>query len=322
MKVLVTGATGFLGLEVVGKFLAAGCEVVATGRNVREWRRRRPSDDRLSFIPADLSSEEDCTRLPSSVDCLVHCAALCSPWGSPESFVRANVKSLCNLLKRVQFNSLVHVSSSSVNFRPANRVGEVEGGPPWPSPPPNHYVATKRAAEEVLRAAVPEATILRPHAIMGPRDTSILPRVMRVARRGFFPLIGPDIRLDMVHVEDVASACLLSALNSVARGKTYNVAASSPVPRSKALTALFGSAGMKVRTFNVHPGLASRVALMMENLSYRWSGGSWEPPLTVFSVNELSHEVILDTSRIRAELGFRPSRTTLESLEEVGALWK
>jgi nucleoside-diphosphate-sugar epimerase len=321
MKVLVTGATGFVGLEVVKKFLEAGCEVVATGRNVREWRRNAPENKHLEFIAADLADGDQCRKLPTDADCVVHCAALSSPWGDFDSFRRANLVSLDNLLQRVGDGGFVHISSSSVNYKLGARVMEREDDN-WSELAPNNYVATKREAERVVRSKKPDAVILRPHAIMGERDPSIIPRVMRVAKRGVFPLIGSDIRMDTVHVDDVAKACLLAASSEKARGCTYNIAGGDPVSRRLALRTLFSAANMKVRMISLNSFVARGMARLLEGFSNHVTGGRWEPPLTTFSVNEISHEVLLDISKARRDFGFCPQNGNLESMKKIGWLWR
>lgn len=323
MKVLITGSTGFLGLEVARKFFLEGWEVVATGRNVDEWEKHSSvlGKNRVSFMQVDLSIAEQCRKLPDTADCIVHCAALSSPWGAGQMFENANVLGLKNLLNHTNSRSFVHISSSSVNYGAANRSKEREIDA-WGHSAPNHYVATKRVAESIVRESLPQATVLRPHGILGERDPSIIPRVMKIANKGVFPLIGDDVLLDMVHVDDVASAAYLAANTPEARGRVYNIAGGQPASRRLSLETFFGAARRQVRFFKVNREFAMRVAGLMEKLSQKFTGGRWEPPLTQFSVHETSHEVTLSIQKATAELGYKPSRGTLDILKEEGARWR
>ena len=319
MTVLVTGATGFLGLACVEEFLSNGWDVVATGRDAEKWAQVAPQNAR--FIQADLAKPDDCKKLPSAVSCVVHCAAKSSPWGTSQQFAESNIAGLKNLLKHVRTGRFVHISSTAVNFRYAHRLNEREGAD-WSTPPPNHYVATKRLAEEMVWNSGWNYVVLRPHAIIGPRDTSIVPRVMRLAKKGIVPLVGDDVKLDLTHVADVASAAYLAATNPNVMGKHFNISGGSPISRQEAFETLFQAAGQKVRFVRVPYSAGMVAAKAMEMFSLGVTMGQWEPPLTRFSVSEVAHSVTFDISKARKELGYTPTRNPIHVLKELGAQWR
>ena len=318
MRVLVTGATGFVGLACVEKFHAAGWEVVATGRNVAEWETSGVRE--VEFIRADLSNIEECQALPAQTDCVVHCAALSSPWGSKKLFESANVVALQNILALTLANRFIHISSSAVNFAYTTRQNERETVAST-TRAPNYYVSTKRRAEAlVLQSGVP-CVVLRPHAIIGARDPSIIPRVMRLAQKGVVPLIGPDTKLDLTHVTDVAEAAFLAATAPNVTGKRYNITGGAPVSRFEAFETLFRAANKKVEFVRVPYPVAMAAAFTLECLSYALTMGVWEPPITRFSASEVCHGVTLDITRARTELGYSPRRNPLQELQKIGQLW-
>jgi len=319
MRVLVTGATGFIGMSCAWKFHAKGWDVIATGRNEDSWAKSGVSD--VPFIRCNLSDLNDRSKLPKEVDCIIHCAALSSPWGSRAMFELSNIVALKNVLAGTKSGRFVHVSTSAVNFSYSSRTNETENSRSM-TPAPNHYVRTKRIAEGLVMQGGRQYVILRPHAVIGLGDTSIVPRVMRLAKKGILPLIGPDIRLDLTHVSDLAEAVYLAAMVPEAATNCYNISGGSPISRYAAFEALFRAAGKKVRYIQLPYHAAMGAANTLELMSHMLTFGRWEPPITRFSASEISHEITLNITKATKQLGYTPRCNILDELHRIGQLWK
>lgn len=336
-SVLVTGATGFLGGAVALDLHARGWRVVATGRRIEAGRRLEAEG--IEFRAAELAlargqrggraGGDVLDSLLSGCDAVVHCAALAAPWGRRADFVAANVTATRNIIEACRHTGvrrLVHVSSPSVLAGSRERFGLTEATP-WEAPPINHYVATKRASESLARRAAGEGLdtiVLRPRALFGPGDTTLVPRLMRVARRGRFPLFGEgDPLLDLTWIGDAAAAVRL-ALEAPAgvRGRVYHVTSGNPQPRSRVFDTLFQAEGVRVRYRTISHGRARALAGALEGLSLALTLGRWEPPLTRYAVDELALGHTLDISAARRDLGYDPRTDVLERLRETGAAWR
>ena len=79
MKILVTGATGFLGKYVIEELLDHDYSIVAFGRN--EMIGKTLENERVQFVKGDLSSIEEVRQAFQSVDAVVHAGALSTAWG-------------------------------------------------------------------------------------------------------------------------------------------------------------------------------------------------------------------------------------------------
>ena len=319
MRVLITGATGFIGKSCVSKFMVSGWDVIATGRNEDLWNKGGISG--VPFIRCDLSDINESSKLPKTADCIVHCAALSSPWGSRSMFELSNVVALKNVLSCVRSARFVHMSSSAVNFSYEPRPNEIESTQSL-TPAPNHYVRTKRIAEELVMQSGQPYVILRPHAVIGLCDTSIVPRVMRLAKSGVLPLIGPDTKLDLTHVSDLVEAVYLAAMVPRAENDCYNISGGSPISRYAAFEALFRAVDKKVRYVEIPYPAALCAAKTMEFLSHLLTFGLWEPPITKFSASEVAHEVTLNITKAKSQLGYAPQCNILDELYRIGQLWK
>ena len=327
--ILVTGATGFLGGAVAREFNRLGLKVIATGRNLEAGEKLK--DQGIEFHSCDIGREPTLlNQLVSQCSAVVHAAALSAPWGNPHEFMIANqhgtehVINACRSAKSVK--RLVHISSPSVQFDFKDQPLAKEMTT-WTSAPANDYIATKRQAETmVLKAALTglDAIVLRPKALFGPGDTTLLPRVARVAMRGSFPLFGDsDPLMDLTFIDDTVSAVWLALkADSSHSGKVYNVTSGDPQRRSRVLGTLLEACGLPVRFRNLSMKHALALATALEWGSRAITGGRWEPPLTRYSVGALGFDQTLDISAARRDLGFNPQTDVLARLHETGCLWR
>ncbi|WP_139982554.1 NAD-dependent epimerase/dehydratase family protein [Nocardioides litoris] len=277
MRVAVTGASGFCGGAAARLLTTQGHEVVTVGRAAGSDR------------PWDAA-----TGTPDLVGCdaVVHLAATVGDGGGPQ-FERVNVDGARRLLAAAERAGarVVWVSSSSV-YDPRPDRTRVTEDHPTEAGHLNAYGRTKAAGDRLALAA--GAAVLRPRAVYGPGDPHLLPRLRRAVRFGRVSLPGPDVRLSVTHVDNLASACV-AALDW--RPGAYNVADRDPAHRDHLVAAATGA-----RVRHVPVGLA---LLAARGLDAAARATRREPLLTPYAVDTLAHEFCLDTSRIRAT-GWEP----------------
>jgi nucleoside-diphosphate-sugar epimerase len=225
MRVLVTGASGFLGGHVVERLSARGDKVRAL---VRKTSKR----DVLSKLPNVELFEGSVERADvlvdavADVDTVVHVAGIVKARNADE-FFSVNVGGTANLVeaarrrrngKRLRF---VCVSSLEAS-------GPSADGTPVPvdqENPITAYGRSKLAGEKVTLAAKEDlhVVILRPAAIYGPRDREIL-EVFKSIQRGLLPLVaGGDALGPWVYATDCAEACVRAMEADVPSGRVYFV---------------------------------------------------------------------------------------------------
>ncbi|MBL9144456.1 MAG: NAD(P)-dependent oxidoreductase [Verrucomicrobiaceae bacterium] len=327
--ILVTGATGFLGGAVARELHRCGLNVIATGRNREAGKKLK--DQGIEFQPCDIGREPELlNQLISQCSAVVHAAALSAPWGNPHEFTITNqhgtehVIKACRSAKSVK--RLVHISSPSVQFDFKDQPLAKEMTT-WTSAPANDYIATKRQAETMILEASRtglDTIVLRPKALFGPGDTTLLPRVARVAMRGSFPLFGDsDSLMDLTFIDDAVNAVLLALdADSCHSGKVYNVTSGDPQRRSRVLGTLLEACGLPVRFRSLSIKHALALATALEWASCVLTRGRWEPPLTRYSVGALGYEQTLDISAARRDLGYAPPTDVLARLRETGCQWR
>jgi len=324
-RVFITGATGFLGGAVARHLHAAGWAVTASGRNAEAGQRLRGQG--IRFVPLDLASNAQAVSdAIAHHDAAVHCAALSAPWGNPSAFEQANVTATAHVLSACRTHAiqrLVHISSPSVSFSFHPMIDEVESAA-WTAAPANHYIATKRAAELQVRQAIKAqlpAIILRPKALIGQGDTTLLPRVIKIASRGSFPAFGPDCLLDLTAISDACAAIEL-ALTTPQTSGIYHITSGQPISRKLALETVFDACGLTVKWKPLSLPFALALGSTLEWSSRLLTAGRWEPPLTRYSVGALGYGQTLDISAARRDLGYAPSAAIPEVLRNCGEAWR
>lgn len=184
--VALTGATGFVGAEVLTQLLDSGFTVRAL--------TRRPQPDRtgVTWVTGALDRPETLDELVRGADVALHIAGVVN---APDraGFEAGNGIATANMIaamRRAGLRRLVHVSSLAARERDLS-----------------HYCWSKTLAEEHVLASGLDWTMVRPPAVYGPRDTEFR-ELLRVARRGLLP-VPPRGRSSLIHVRDLARLLVL-----------------------------------------------------------------------------------------------------------------
>jgi nucleoside-diphosphate-sugar epimerase len=328
MKILVTGGTGFLGRHVVWRFASTGANVVFTGRNARA------ADDVINLAVGRVKwqplahGEPDAvsllTRVADDADVVVHCAALSTPWGSCMDFHNANVASTAEVLAACndrQVKRLVHISTPSLYFDFQDRLN-IREDMVLPSPV-NEYARTKAAAEDLVRAEPPpETVILRPRALFGPWDQTLMPRLLRVMQRGPLPIMrGGNIQLDLTYIDNVVDAVYLAATKPLPRSPvTYNVSNGEPQSLLGLLETLAREFAIPLRTRRLPWPIVKLAATGLE-MAARLGNGK-EPLLTRYSAGVLAFSQTLDISALRNEMGYQPGVSIDDGIRRHATWWR
>ena len=316
-KVLVTGATGFLGKYVVEELVEHGYQVRAFGRNSQVGRSLENSS--VSFFQGDLTKANDVLEACQGMDLVVHAGALSTVWGSWEDFYQANVlgtKYVLEACRQTGIQRLVYVSSPSIYAAPRNQLGIKESDAPEENKL-NNYIRSKLASEKLFKdyPDVP-SIILRPRGLFGIGDTSILPRVINLSQKLGIPLIGDGRQLmDMTCVENVALAIRLAIEAPEAKGEVYNITNGEPRAFRDLLEESLTGLDYPIKYRKIPASLLSGIASSLEFI-YKTLNLKGEPPLTRYTYYLLRYSQTLDISKAERELGYHPKISISEGIEQ------
>ncbi|WP_309573075.1 NAD(P)-dependent oxidoreductase [Deinococcus sp.] len=312
--VVVTGASGFLGLEIVRQLLARGHRVTASGRDL--GRGAELTALGAHFYPADLTRDP----LPlAGADVLIHSAALSTLWAGEREYRRNNVAVSAVLARQAREAGvhLVFISSASVYNGTLWRHRALLGAPvpeslPLHGPHDSAYARSKAQAEAQVQAYHSQAVILRPRGLYGHGDPSILPPLIRALTRGRLPHLwsAGEVFTDLTHVGNAAHAAVLCAEAPMpGAGAVYNVTDTQPTGVWQTITALCGRLGVPLPSRRVDPALVEAIARLTRPLAALRGEG-----LHPAAVRLLTRPVRLDTTLIERELKYRPLLKAPEAL--------
>ena len=184
----MTGATGFVGAEVLEQALGEGLRVNAL------TRRAQPPRARLKWVPGSLEDAAALDTLVRDADAVVHIAGVVN---APDraGFEAGNARgtvAVIDAMRRRGIRRLIHVSSLAAR-----------------EPQLSEYGWSKELAERHVKASGLDWTIIRPPAIYGPNDREML-ELFRMAKRGVM-MLPPGGRLSVIHVGDLARLLLATA---------------------------------------------------------------------------------------------------------------
>jgi len=302
VKVLVTGATGYLGAEIVRALLVDGNEVIALSRSLEKFEQLRRWCDtlepQLRILEGDI-----CTlrALPQGIGTIIHAAARLGVKECGEhraETVRVNVHGTCNILRlaaRHGVKRFIYISTQSIYGRHP---------PPWSEEvqpdPQGVYALTKYAGEGLVRAFRDDLdlAILRLARLYGVslfmRWDELIGKFVRMIHEGLpLPVFGDGTqRFDLLHVRDAAQ-CVARLLKIYPEGwnEIYNVGGGGSISLNE---------------------LVERLAQIAMELDL--------PPVEVERRLEISptgpSHCELDITRARKRLGWMPRQALQEGLQE------
>jgi nucleoside-diphosphate-sugar epimerase len=296
-RVLVTGASGFIGRPLVAALLRAGYAVRAATRRQISF----PDSVEVAIVP-DLKNHIDWNPILQGVDIIVHLAGPAHskiPENAYSEFDQINwfaTQRLADAAKDVGIDRIVYISSVRAQVGASATQAVCEQDEPRPT---NQYGRSKLAAEQAIRAAGVPFTIFRPVVVYGPHPKGNMRTLVRLARSPLpLPVASFTSRRSLLAVDNLIAAIIFALNNPVTIGETYLVADSKPMTIGEILTILRKMQGRSLTTINV-PQVIIRLLLIICGRGDLWS--------------RFSGDLVVDISKLES-VGWRPAVDTYEGL--------
>ncbi|RMH59613.1 MAG: NAD-dependent epimerase/dehydratase family protein [Candidatus Hydrogenedentota bacterium] len=307
-KVLITGATGFVGSAVLRRLLNRGFPVRALVRrtSVRDNIRGLA----VETVEGDLRDRPSLEKALAGCSLLFHVAAdyrFYAP--DPTEIFCTNVDGTRNLMEaalKAGIRRIVYTSSVAVLGHPRDGSEATEETPATLEAMIGHYKRSKFLAEEIVQRMVESknlpAVIVNPTAPVGPRDIKPTPtgRMILEASRGRIPAVI-DTGLNIVSVDDVAEGHLL-ALEKGVLGRRYILGGENMTLKT-IISIAAEHAGVPPPRFTLPRAPLIPIAFLLESIALL----TGKPPR--FTRDELEmarHPMYFSSRRAREELGYRP----------------
>lgn len=315
MKVLVTGANGFVGRALCTHLLRKGDHVIGA---IRRGAPDKKPDAACHIVVGDINSTTDWTAVLKGVEVVIHLAARVHVMhddapDSLEEFRLMNVAGTEHLARLAAANGvkrLVYVSSIKVNGEATHEGNKfTEAAAPNPQDP---YGVSKCEAEQVLHRISAETgleiVIVRPPLVYGPGVKGNFVQMLKVlAKRIPLPLASVRNLRSLVYVGNLVDALIVCATHPAAAGKTYLVSDGEDVSTPELLRRL--GAAM------VHPARLFPFPNSLLKLGGRLTGKSYQ-------VERLMGSLQVDSGKIRRELNWKPPFTLQQGLQETSAWYR
>jgi nucleoside-diphosphate-sugar epimerase len=309
-KVLVTGASGFVGSHICDALHDAGYEVHALVRETSslDWL----DNDWVKIHVADLDHREALTEILKGKFAVVHAAAALH--GAPERVLqRVNVdytRLLAELAAKARVKKFIFISSNAAAGPGKSLHPKQEAVDDSPVSP---YGKSKKRAEKALEAFHRKINVinLRFVQIYGPRDKHFM-RMFKLLQFPIVPLMGKHpIYVPLVHVRDCAQAAVKTIESRVASGSTYYITDGMPYTFESMYDMMADALGRKLRFFRVPIWLASIIMGLItlgrsENIAFT--------PEVVRKFKKRYRMII--PSKARQELGWSPEVMAWDGFSE------
>ncbi len=309
MRVFVSGATGYIGMQLVKRLLQQGNLVHALCRSESKADLIREKGVRL--FQGDILDRDSLRRAMSGCDRAYHVAAFAGIWTrDPSVIFRINVEGSLNVIEEAKKSGIgrVVVCSTAGVFGPSAGEPVTEEAPP-PLTFFTPYEASKMKMEESLLRRVekiPEVVVVNPTRVYGPgylsESNGVTRMIIRYLQGKWHVLPGHGNSVgNYVHVEDVVSGHIL-AMEKGRPGERY-ILGGDHLTYRELFAFVRRASGKNRRLYPVPLWLMLSVAAAMKG----WAGISGRPPLIVPGlVKKFIHHWKASSGKAKRELGYDP----------------
>jgi nucleoside-diphosphate-sugar epimerase len=319
MKILVTGATGFIGSFLTEQLVDKGYDVRCLVRTQSDLRWIADLD--VECVYGDLLDIQSLKRAVNGVDYIYHLAGVTNTT-SKADFITVNYQGTKNLitaaskgkLKRFVFLSSQTAAGPSDSLRPITEKDKPR--------PVSVFGRSKLAAEMAVKrfAADVPITILRASAVYGKRSRGLL-KVFKMIKKGIIPLLGyREKYINIIHVDDLVNGIIKAGESKKSSGELYFISEERPYAWAEISNIALRSFGKKGIRLPLSFGLLNRGVKLLEFSSKVFQHSLF---ITADRMREIEENFwICSTKKITKDLGFKTAVKIEDGINETLAWYQ
>ena len=326
-RILVTGASGFIGPSVVECLLQRGfanvrCLVRPSSQTGRLQQVAARYGIALELVQGNLLSREDCRRVTQGVAVILHLAAGRGEKSYPDAFLNSVVTAR-NLLEACGGNEslkrFVNVSSFAVysnSNKPSWRILD-ERCPlePQPQHRGEAYCFAKVRQDQLVADSCEKLripyVIVRPGAVYGAGNEAISGRV-GIGSFGIFLHLGGSNPLPLTYVDNCAEAIALAGVRAGVDGEVFNVV-DDDLPTSRKFLRMYKRNVRRFPSVYVPHAVSWTLCYLWEKYS-QWSQGQLPPAFNRRRWSSFWKKTYYSNAKLKNRLGWQPKISTAEGL--------
>jgi len=301
MKILVTGATGFIGNNLVKELVSKGHKVRCL---VRETSRKEDVNYlkklKVELFKGDLTDKKSLKGICGEIGIVYHLTGILGGFNVSEKLIfDINVKGTKNILnesKESKVKKFIFCSSAGV-------LGPIiSGDESNPYNPSNFYEKTKVEAERLVLKSGLDYIIIRPEFVYGLRDNHVLPLFRAIKYKKFFIIGYGNSLLHPTYIDDLTQA-FIKCLDQKIKNKVYIIAGEKAIRVKELYKLIAGKLNMRINKTHIPILIVSILTFILENSAKIFK---FNPILTKSRIRFFTENRSFNTSKASKELGYKP----------------
>lgn len=307
-NVLITGATGFIGGNLVRANLDKGNSVRALvlpgdpGAEALEGLG-------VEVVFGDISGIESVRAAMKDVEIVFHCAAVVSDWAPARLFQAVTVegaRNVCTAAVENRVGRVVHISTNDVFGRDETRVMD-ESTPlePWGEPYPDRKIEAENIMWNFFRTKGLSVTMVYPCWVYGPGDRTFVPLLAEAIKKREMLFWRRDVIVWPTYIDNLTDLLMLISTAPKAVGQGFLVHDGESVTLERFCEKIAEAMGATPPRTHIPYGAAYAAAVCME-FFWRFFAVKTRPLLTTYAVKNLGSRLLFSIEKAKKVLGWTP----------------
>jgi len=326
MKILVTGATGFIGSHLVKELKNQGHEITCLVRKTSNINKFKELN--VDFAYGDIQDKKSLEGAVEEKEVIYHLIGIGSLSANTEEefkkFYDINVLGTKNLLnavlsKNLGIKKVIYLSSTAAVGLQNGIVNEETACHPVTPYQKSKYESEKLILDYYERYGLP-ITIIRPCMVYGPGSLhSEILHMCKFIKKGIFPLFNNgNNSVPLVYVADLVQGIALAA-EKARGGEIYFITNDKVSTMNQIIDAISQTMGVRVFRIKIPKKLAKFCAYMLENIALMLK---FKPIITRERIESMSTNRVFSVEKAKKELGYKPKVTMEEGVKETVGWYK